>query len=178
MYATQRNGDALVSRSAALVGNDHETLLVQALYPYSYEMQPGREVSFEAGERFILVEKSNEDWWHVRKGEQDIYVPANYMSESCIDFSDSDSHEENSTISPSSEDSYQDFQDDRNLGEEETTSFSGDGSERIYMNVNDATKKIYANIQVDANHGREVCTKTTRKVNNYVCICPCEEQGS
>ena len=164
MYATQRNGDALVSRSAALVGNGHETLLVQALYPYSYEMQPGREVSFEAGECFILVEKSNEDWWHVRKGEQDIYVPANYMTESCIDFSDSDSHGENSTVSPSSEDSYQDFQDDTtNVGEEETTSFHGDDSENIYMNVNDISEKIYANIPVDAKYGREVCTQTTRK---------------
>lgn len=171
MYATQRNGDALVSRSAALVGNGHETLLVQALYPYSYEMQPGREVSFEAGECFILVEKSTEDWWHVRKGEQDLYVPANYMTESCIDFSDSDSHGENSTVSPSSEDSYQDFQDDTtNVGEEETTSFHGD--ENIYMNVNDISEKIYANMPVDAKYGREVCTRTTRKCKQLCMYLP------
>ncbi len=163
MYATQRNGDALVSRSAAVVGNGHETLLVQALYPYSYEMQPGREVSFEAGECFTLVEKSNEDWWHVKKGEQDIYVPANYMTESRIDLnSDSDttdSHGENSTLSPSSEDSYQDIQDETttSLGEEEKTSFGEDDSD-IYMNMNDPEERIYANIPVNSK-GREVCTQ-------------------
>ncbi|XP_028396137.1 rho GTPase-activating protein 15-like isoform X2 [Dendronephthya gigantea] len=155
MYATPRNGDALVSRSAGLVGNGHETLLVQALYPYSYEMQPGREVSFEAGECFILVEKSNDDWWHVKKGEQDLYVPANYMTESCIDFSDSDTTDslgENCTLSPSSEDSYQDIQDETaNLDEEERTTFGREDSERIYMNVNDISGRIYANIPVKSN---------------------------
>ena len=160
MYATQRNGDALLSRSAALVGNGHETLLVRALYPYSYEMQPGREVSFQAGDCFILVEKSNEDWWHVRKGEQDIYVPANYMTESRIDLSDSDatdSHGENSTLSPSSEDSYQDIQDETtSTAEEEITSFKEDDSEKIYVNMNNVEERIYANIPVNSN-GREVC---------------------
>lgn len=159
MYTTQkvRPGDALVERSAALVGNGHETLLVQALYPYSYEMQPGRQVSFEAGDCFILVEKSNEDWWRVRKGEQDIYVPANYMSESRIDFGDDDATD--STLSPSSEDSYQDLQDEKTNGEvvEEATSFGKDDPERIYMNINCTSDKIYANIPVNSN-GREVCT--------------------
>jgi hypothetical protein len=158
MYATQRNGDALLSRSAALVGNGHETLLVRALYPYSYEMQPGRQISFEAGECFILVEKSNEDWWHVRKGEQDIYVPANYMTESRIDLSDSDTTVD-STLSPSSEDSYQDIQDETtNTAEEETTSFSEEDSEKIYVNVNNVEERIYANIPVNST-GREVCTQ-------------------
>jgi hypothetical protein len=158
MYATQRNGDALLSRSAALVGNGHETLLVRALYPYSYEMQPGRQISFEAGECFILVEKSNEDWWHVRKGEQDIYVPANYMTESRIDLSDSDTTVD-STLSPSSEDSYQDIQDETtNTAEEETTSFSKEDSEKIYVNVNNVEERIYANIPVNST-GREVCTQ-------------------
>jgi hypothetical protein len=159
MYATQRNGDALLSRSAALVGNGHETLLVRALYPYSYEMQPGRQISFEAGECFILVEKSNEDWWHVRKGEQDIYVPANYMTESRIDLSDSDTTVD-STLSPSSEDSYQDIQDETtNTAEEETTSFSEEDSEKIYVNVNNVEERIYANIPVNST-GREVCTQS------------------
>ena len=187
MYATQRNGDALVSRSAGLVGSDHGALLVQALYPYSYEMQPGKEVSFEAGECFTLVEKSNEDWWHVKKGEQDIYVPANYMTEQRIEFSDSeatDSHGENSTLSPSSDDSYQDFQDETtNTSVEKTTSSSGKDSENIYMNTNDISERIYANITVDSQYGREVCirTQTIRKCKHFCLYFSyelCEEQGS
>ena len=162
----QRNGaggDALVERSSVHVGNGHETLLVQALYPYSYEMQPGRHVSFEAGECFVLVEKSNEDWWHVRKGEQDIYVPANYMSESRIDDFGGDDETTDSTLSPSSEDSYPDLHDEtRNsveLGVEETTTFGGVASERIYMNVNNFSERIYANIPVAVNvNVREVGT--------------------
>jgi hypothetical protein len=169
MYATQRNGDALLSRSAALVGNGHETLLVRALYPYSYEMQPGRQISFEAGECFILVEKSNEDWWHVRKGEQDIYVPANYMTESRIDLSDSDTTVD-STLSPSSEDSYQDIQDETtNTAEEETTSFSEEDSEKIYVNVNNVEERIYANIPVNST-GREVCTQNYYRECKHFCL--------
>lgn len=156
IYTAQRNADALVSRSAAAMGNSDKALRVQALYPYSYEVQPGRKISFEAGDYFILVEKSNEDWWHVRKGEQDIYVPANYMREFRIEFSDIETTDGNdNTLSPSSDDS---CQDDISAAGEETTTFGGCDSERIYANVPNTSERIYANIPVIAN-GREVCTQ-------------------
>lgn len=58
---------------------------VEALYPYSYEAGDGRVISFSAGDRFTLLNKTNGDWWQVRKGsEKPMYVPATYMKEITI----------------------------------------------------------------------------------------------
>lgn len=55
---------------------------VEALYPYSYEAGDGRTIAFSAGDRFTLLNKTNGDWWQVRKGsEKPMYVPASYMKE-------------------------------------------------------------------------------------------------
>ena len=55
---------------------------VEALYPYSYEAGDGRTIAFAAGDRFTLLNKTNGDWWQVRKGsEKPMYVPASYMKE-------------------------------------------------------------------------------------------------
>lgn len=55
---------------------------VEALYPYSYEAGDGRTITFTTGDRFTLLNKTNGDWWQVRKGsEKPIYVPASYMKE-------------------------------------------------------------------------------------------------
>lgn len=55
---------------------------VEALYPYSYEAGDGRTIAFSSGDRFTLINKTNGDWWQVRKGsERPIYVPASYMRE-------------------------------------------------------------------------------------------------
>ncbi|XP_020903374.1 rho GTPase-activating protein 12 [Exaiptasia diaphana] len=55
---------------------------VEALYAYSYDAGDGRKVTFDAGEKFTLLSKANDDWWHVqRNGEKPMYVPANYVRE-------------------------------------------------------------------------------------------------
>ena len=54
---------------------------VYALWGYDYEHN-GKNISFAAGEKFDLVEKSNTDWWLVSRvpGEK-FFVPANYLKE-------------------------------------------------------------------------------------------------
>ena len=55
---------------------------VEALYSYSYKAGDGRTIAFTAGERFSLLNKTNRDWWQVRRGtEKPMYVPANYVQE-------------------------------------------------------------------------------------------------
>ena len=58
-----------------------ETGKVSALWGYDYEHN-GKNISFAAGEKFDLVEKSNDDWWLVSRipGEK-FFVPANYLKE-------------------------------------------------------------------------------------------------
>ncbi|XP_044850923.1 rho GTPase-activating protein 9 isoform X5 [Mauremys mutica] len=38
---------------------------LRALYDYQYEAEDGRQVAIAEGERFLLLRKSNEDWWQV-----------------------------------------------------------------------------------------------------------------
>ncbi|XP_046846292.1 rho GTPase-activating protein 15-like isoform X2 [Xenia sp. Carnegie-2017] len=159
MLPTQKNGDALVSRSSSYMGNAPQTFLVRALYSYSYEFQPGQYISFEAGDCFVLVEKSNDDWWHVKKGEQDIYVPANYMTESQIEFGDHNSANKlhnHSLPSPSSDYSFHDnCKEISNNNNENNTSFSGGHSRKI-VNVNDQPERIYANVSLNVPESRRI----------------------
>jgi len=57
---------------------------VTVLYSYSYPAgsKGGEPVSMKEGERLILLEKSNADWWQVRRPgdkSQPFYAPANYL---------------------------------------------------------------------------------------------------
>ena len=54
---------------------------IRALYDYSYQNNSGREIALIRGEKFLLLEKSNADWWKcLRDGEhKPMYVPANYV---------------------------------------------------------------------------------------------------
>ena len=141
MYKMDENGaiDAMVNRSSP----QEETLLVQALYPYSYEITSGQQVSFEANDIFILVEKSNNDWWHVYKDGQNFYVPANYVCEATdvvdeeiLSTGSLNSQGETNTLSPSSESSLPDLEEDTNKEAiEKCTLFGGSDSERIYANI-------------------------------------------
>ncbi|XP_074917316.1 rho GTPase-activating protein 9 [Chelonoidis abingdonii] len=59
---------------------------LRALYDYQYEAEDGRQVAIEEGERFLLLHKSNEDWWQVRRlsdprRARPIFVPATYVAE-------------------------------------------------------------------------------------------------
>ena len=62
------------------------TVVIEANFPYSYQ-HIGKAVSFDKGERFLLLEKSNNDWWKVRRGgrgrelAEDIFVPVTYVRE-------------------------------------------------------------------------------------------------
>ncbi|XP_078064497.1 uncharacterized protein LOC144490671 [Mustelus asterias] len=60
--------------------------LLEALYYYQYVAGDGRLVRISEGERFVLLRKSNQDWWQVRREGENrkakaIYVPAAYVVE-------------------------------------------------------------------------------------------------
>ena len=72
--------------------------VVQALHDYSYEADQKdgtkRSVRFKKGEKFILLKKSNLEWWDVIRYDQDpgvkhFYVPAKYVQP--LDFNINDS---------------------------------------------------------------------------------------
>nr|XP_046234277.1 rho GTPase-activating protein 27 [Scatophagus argus] len=58
-----------------------ELVLVQ--YDFEYTAKDGRLVSIKTNESYILVSKTNEHWWHVRKDQhtRPFYVPAQYVKE-------------------------------------------------------------------------------------------------
>jgi len=50
---------------------------VRSLYPFK-----GQDIEMEKGEVMFLLNKTNSDWWNVRKGNgQDGFVPAKYVRE-------------------------------------------------------------------------------------------------
>ena len=59
--------------------------VVLAKFDYSYS-HGGKTISFKIGDRFSLISKANNDWWHVKRanvnGEfEEIYVPVLYVEE-------------------------------------------------------------------------------------------------
>ncbi|KAK7175117.1 hypothetical protein R3I93_002119 [Phoxinus phoxinus] len=61
----------------------HSVGLVLVEFEYEYEGRDGHMVSIKPNERYILLEKTNDHWWHVRKDERakPFYIPANYVKE-------------------------------------------------------------------------------------------------
>ncbi|XP_067229331.1 rho GTPase-activating protein 9 [Chanodichthys erythropterus] len=62
------------------------TVILEAQYDYSYRGADGRLVSIHEGERFLLLKKTNADWWQARRigvgvKVKPIYVPATYVIE-------------------------------------------------------------------------------------------------
>ncbi len=62
------------------------TVVLEAQYDYSYRATDGRLVSIHEGERFVLLKKTNADWWQARRigvgaKAKPIYVPATYVIE-------------------------------------------------------------------------------------------------
>ncbi|XP_051996514.1 rho GTPase-activating protein 15-like [Xyrauchen texanus] len=62
------------------------TVILEAQYDYSYRGADGRSVSIHEGERFMLLKKTNADWWQARRigvgvKAKPIYVPATYVIE-------------------------------------------------------------------------------------------------
>ena len=63
-----------------------DSIILEAVYKFSYTDDEGNPISFNEGERFILLNKSSEDWWKVQRtgvfaGKSICYVPASYMKE-------------------------------------------------------------------------------------------------
>lgn len=57
-------------------------IYIQVEYDYEYKMKE-KVVSIRQGESYMLVKKTNEDWWQVRAegGSKAFYVPAQYVRE-------------------------------------------------------------------------------------------------
>lgn len=60
-----------------------------ALYAFTYTGADGRQVSLAEGDRFLLLRKTNSDWWLARRlgappTSRPIFVPAAYMTEESI----------------------------------------------------------------------------------------------
>lgn len=68
-----------------------ELVLVQ--YKFEYKAKDGRLVSINPNESYILLSKTNEHWWHVRKDQntRPFYVPAQYVKELTSQSGDSSS---------------------------------------------------------------------------------------
>ncbi|KAL4630876.1 rho GTPase-activating protein 27 isoform X1 [Arapaima gigas] len=62
-------------------GPGQDLVLVQ--FEYEYTTRDGGLVSIKPNERFLLVSRTNEHWWHVRRDEstKPFYVPAKYVKE-------------------------------------------------------------------------------------------------
>ncbi|KAJ7984880.1 hypothetical protein DPEC_G00359360 [Dallia pectoralis] len=55
--------------------------LVQVVFEYEYTARNGARVTIKPNERYILVSKTNEHWWHVQKDQKakPFYIPAKYV---------------------------------------------------------------------------------------------------
>lgn len=74
------------SRGVTVCGVTSGTVVLEAQYDYNYRASDGRQVSIREGERFILLKKTNADWWQVRRigaasKTKPLYVPATYVME-------------------------------------------------------------------------------------------------
>ncbi|KAJ8251888.1 hypothetical protein GJAV_G00226550 [Gymnothorax javanicus] len=57
--------------------------LVLVEFEYEYTSREGTVISIKPNERYILLAKTNDHWWHVRKDERatPIYIPAKYVKQ-------------------------------------------------------------------------------------------------
>lgn len=63
----QSSAAPVVSRGMTVCGVPSGTVVLEAQYDYNYRGADGRQVCIREGERFILLKKTNNDWWQVRK---------------------------------------------------------------------------------------------------------------
>lgn len=54
------------SSGIAVCGVPSRTVVLEAQYDYNYRANDGQQVCIREGERFILLKKTNADWWQVR----------------------------------------------------------------------------------------------------------------
>ncbi|XP_068598368.1 rho GTPase-activating protein 15 [Brachionichthys hirsutus] len=77
---------AVASMGVTVCGVPSGTVVLEAQYDYNYRGSDGRQVCIREGERFILLKKTNADWWQVRRigaasKTKPLYVPATYVTE-------------------------------------------------------------------------------------------------
>ncbi|XP_029990021.1 rho GTPase-activating protein 15 isoform X1 [Sphaeramia orbicularis] len=76
----------VTGRGMTVCGVPSGTVVLEAQYDYNYRGADGRQVCIREGERFILLKKTNADWWQVRRigaasKTKPLYVPATYVTE-------------------------------------------------------------------------------------------------
>ena len=59
-------------RGLTVCGVPSGTVVLEAQYDYNYRAADGRQVCIREGERFILLKKTNTDWWQVRNKTRDL----------------------------------------------------------------------------------------------------------
>lgn len=69
----------MADRSGKIVSGQ---VYIEVEYDYEYEAKD-RKIVIRQGERYILVKKTNDDWWQVKSDENSktFYVPAQYVKE-------------------------------------------------------------------------------------------------
>ncbi|XP_069003117.1 rho GTPase-activating protein 9 isoform X3 [Embiotoca jacksoni] len=77
---------SVTTRGMTVCGVPSGTVVLEAQYDYNYRGADGRQVCIREGERFILLKKTNADWWQVRRigaasKTRPLYVPATYVTE-------------------------------------------------------------------------------------------------
>ncbi|XP_015272045.1 PREDICTED: rho GTPase-activating protein 27 [Gekko japonicus] len=62
------------------LGREEETYILVE-YAFEYTAKDGRLVSIKPNERYVLLKRTNDHWWHVRKsnGSRPFYIPAKYV---------------------------------------------------------------------------------------------------
>ncbi|XP_054849523.1 rho GTPase-activating protein 27 isoform X2 [Eublepharis macularius] len=63
-------------------GKEEETYILVE-YAFEYTAKDGRLVSIKPNERYVLLKRTNDHWWHVRKSKETrpFYIPAKYVRE-------------------------------------------------------------------------------------------------
>ncbi|KAK2861888.1 hypothetical protein Q5P01_001421 [Channa striata] len=79
-------GHQQLAASPAVTAKGCGTVVLEAQYDYNYRAADGRQVCIREGERFVLLKKTNVDWWQVRRigaasKTKPLYVPATYVTE-------------------------------------------------------------------------------------------------
>lgn len=65
----------------SLGGKEDRYVLVE--YPFEYTAKDGQLISIQPNERYMLLRRTNDHWWHVRKNKEarPFYIPAKYVKE-------------------------------------------------------------------------------------------------
>lgn len=121
---------------------------VEAQFPYKYEAGDGRTIVFAAGERFTLLNKTNGDWWQVRRGtDKPMYVPASYMREISIPiYENVESFDKNRPFNGESVTRQENGQSYESTDKESESNGESTRSDFDYNNINRGTENVEENL--------------------------------